>query len=150
MAIQNLPRLSSLTGGEFLALYSPGLGTDAAATLAVLLAWLQDQLTTGTSQTTQYAAPPAGTFGITITPAVDGGNVWLLLTPGGLITTGTITLPALPVDGQQVSCTCTGSVSTLVVVGNGASVYGAPALLSAGAFFTMRYDAVYRTWYRVA
>lgn len=104
---------------------------------------------------TQYAAPNATGFGVTISPTLSGGamgsGVWLLLTPTGGFAAGTITLPAQAecINGQEVLVSCTQAVTTLTVGGNGATVNGAPTTLAANAFFRLRFDGVAKAWYRV-
>lgn len=151
MAIEKLARTTELSASDLVALYSNSLGNDAAATLATLLGWLQDQLTSSGGFTTQYAAPSATGFSVTVAPPVDGGNVYLLLTPAAGYAAGTIVLPALAecVDGQEVLVSCTQAVTTLTVSGNGATVNGAPATLAANAFFRLRFDGVFDAWYRI-
>jgi hypothetical protein len=53
-------------------------------------------------------------------------------------------------DKQTINVNCTQSVTTLTINGNGATVTGAPTTLAANAFFTLRFDAVTSTWYRVS
>jgi hypothetical protein len=53
------------------------------------------------------------------------------------------------VDGQQLLVSCTQAVTTLTVAGNGSTVNGAPATLAANAFFRLRFDGVFKAWYRV-
>lgn len=151
MAIEKLARTDELSASDLVALHSNSLGNDAAATLATLLAWLQDQLTSAGGFTTQYSAPAATGFSVTIDPPVDGGSVYLLLTPAAGYAAGTIVLPALAecVDGQEVLVSCTQAVTTLTVSGNGATVNGAPATLAANAFFRLRFDGVFDAWYRI-
>lgn len=151
MAIEKLARTDELSASDLVALYSNSLGNDAAATLATLLAWLQDQITSSGGFTTQYAAPAATGFSVTINPPIDGGSVYLLLTPAGAYAAGTIVLPELAecVDGQEVLVSCTQAVTTLTVSGNGSTVNGAPATLAANGFFRLRFDGVFDAWYRI-
>lgn len=147
--IDKLSRVSALTAADMVALFSASVGDDAAVTLGVVLAWLQEQLTAEGAMTTQYAAPSATGFSVTVAPPVTGGSVWLLLTPVAGYAAGTVVLPALPVDGQEVLVSCTQAVTTLTVSGNGSTVNGAPATLAANAFFRLRYDGVLKAFYRV-
>lgn len=148
-AINKLGTVSSLSGSDLVALFSASLGNDAAATLATLLAWLQSQMSASGGFITQYSAPNATGFSVTITPVATGGGVYLLLTPVAGYAAGTIVMPASPVDMQEVLCTCTQSVTTLTVSGNGYTINGAPATLAANGFFRMRFDGVLKTWNRV-
>ncbi len=151
MAIQNLSKIDTLSSADTIALFSAALGSDAGATLATLVTWLQSQLTASGGVMTQYAAPNATGFGVTIAPVTTGGSVWLLLTPAAGYAAGTITLPAQAscVDGQEVTVSCTQAVTALTVAGNGSTVNGAPTTLAANGFFKLRFDGVFDAWYRV-
>lgn len=148
-SINRLSTVSSVTSADLLALYSASLGNDSAATLGTLLTWLQTQLSAAGGFVTQYSAPAATGFSVTITPAATGGSVFLLLTPVAGYADGTIALPASPVDMQEVLVSCTQAVTTLTVSGNGYTVNGAPSTLAANAFFRMRFDGILKAWYRV-
>ena len=151
MAIQNLTKVTALTAADLVPLFSAAAGVDTAATLATLAAYLAGSATTAGGYITQYSAPAATGFSVTIAPVTGGGNVFLLLTPAAGYAAGTITLPAQAacVDGQEVLCTCTQSVATLTVAGNGATVNSAPTSLAANGFFRLRFDGVFKAWYRV-
>jgi hypothetical protein len=147
--IINLPQ-GSITAGSTLPFYDPANGADRRASVTEFAALLQTLLT-ASAPLAQYSAPAATGFSVTIAPAVSGQSVLLLLTPAAGYAAGTVVLPAVAtaVDGQEVSCTCTQSVGTLTVSGNGATVNGAPASFSANGFFKLRFDGVFGAWYRV-
>lgn len=151
MAINNLNKVSSLSAGDVIALFSSSLGADAGATLATLLAWLQSQLSSAGGFVTQYSAPAATGFNTQVVPATTGASVFLLLTPAAGYAAGTITLPAQAtcVDEQELLVSCTQAVTALTVAGNGATVNGAPTTLTANGFFRLRFDGVFKAWYRV-
>ena len=100
-AINRLGTVDTLSASDQVAIFSTGLGNDAAATLATLQAYLQQQLTADSAPITQYAAPGASGFSVTIAPPEAGTSVFLLLQPGGAYAAGTLVLPA-GVDGQEV------------------------------------------------
>lgn len=152
MNISQLNSVDSLSVSDLLAVWTAANSDTRKASLSVLLAFLQANLTAPGNDMTQYSAPNASGFSVTIAPTVDGGNVYLLLTPTGAFAAGTIVLPAVAecVDGQQVLVSTTQAVTTLTVSGNGAAaVNGAPATLAANAFFRLRFDGVFKSWYRV-
>jgi hypothetical protein len=151
MQINQLSRADSLSLGDLVVIFATNNGDARAAAMSVLLAFLQENLTTPGDDMTQYASPNASGFNVTISPATSGENVYLLLTPTAGFAAGTITLPALAsaVDGQQVLVSCTQAVTTLTVAGNGATVNGAPTTLAANAFFRLRFDGINNSWYRV-
>lgn len=113
-----------------------------------VLSWIEGQLS-GTSLVSYYSAPSSNAFNVEIPDTDD--NYWLILTPTGGFAAGTITLPDVTdcVDQQTINVNCTQAVTTLTVDGNGATVTGEPATLAANAFFTLRFDAVTSTWYRI-
>ena len=151
-AINKLPTVSTLTTSDLVALFSNSLGNDAAATLGTLLAWLQSQLTASGDFVTQYAAPSASGFTVTVVTPTNGQSMFVLLTPNAGYAAGTIVYPAQAtcVDGQELLLTTTQAVTALTTNGNGATaVNGAPTTLAANAFFRMRYDGVLKSWYRV-
>ena len=151
-AINQLSAVDALAAGDQLPLYSVGTGDARKAAISVLLAYLQDNLdfTVGAPFITQYAAPSATDFSVTIE---DGSrNIHLILTPVAGYADGEIVLPSVEqaVDGQMILVNCTQAVTTLVVDGNGATaVTGEPSALTANAFFTLKYDAPTSSWYRV-
>lgn len=147
-SINRLATVSSVTAADLLALFSTSLGNDAACTLSTLLTWLQKQLSASGGFVTQYAAPSATGFSVTVAPATAGTSTYLLLTPVAGYAAGTIVMPASPVDMQEVLVSCTQSVTTLTVSGNGYTINGAPATLAANGFFRMRFDGVLSAWYR--
>lgn len=100
---------------------------------------------------TQYFAPNATGWSVPVTPPDAGDNVFLLITPNAGYAAGTITMPAAGscVDQQQVLVTSTQAAAALTVAGNGAVVNGAPAALVTNGFFRLRFDGVFKAWYRV-
>ena len=143
--------VASVAAGDNFAVWRPSAGNWYTAPLSTLLTYFTAQITPGV-HTTQYSAPSATGFTVTLTSAATS-NIWLILTPVAGYAAGTITLPApgSSFDKQEISINCTQSVTALTVDGNGATaVTGEPSGLSANDFFTLRYDAVTSTWYRVA
>ena len=148
-SINRMPTVAVVTGSDLVALFAASTSTDSAATLTVILTWLQGQLSAAGGYLTQYSAPNATGFSVTVAPVVTGGSVWLLLTPVAGYAAGTVVMPASPVDKQEVMVSCTQAVTTLTVSGNGSTVNGAPTTLAANGFFRLRYDGVFKAFYRV-
>lgn len=74
----------------------------------------------------------------------------LILTPAGTLATGTITLPATPVDGQNVRFTTSQIITALTVSPNsGQSLVGAPTTLAVGQGAAFIYHLATTTWYRL-
>lgn len=119
--------------------------------LALLLSWLQGQLTASAGLQTQFSSPNASGFSVTVAPSAAGGNVHLLMTPLAGYSAGTVAMPELSTcaDGQEVAVTSTQTVVALTVAGNGATVNGAPTTLGANAYFRLRFVQVNSSWYRI-
>lgn len=145
--INQLCRVDEVSAGDLAVIFSTNNGDPRAAAMSVLLKYFQSQLTANGGLITQYAAPNATGFTVTIAPPTDGSSMFLLLTPTGAFAAGTITLPTNAKDGQEVLVTCTQAVTALTV--NGGTVNGAPTALTANGFFRLRYDGVFKNWYRI-
>jgi hypothetical protein len=150
-AINNLTALDTLSTGDLIPVWSGGNGDTRRISLATLAAYLQTLLQAAGDYITQYAAPSATGFNVAVSPPTAGANTFLLLTPAAGYAAGTITLPAQAscVDGQELLCTCTQSVTTLTIAGNGSTLNGAPTTIAANGFFNLRFDGVFKAWYRV-
>ena len=147
--INQLNAVDSLSASDLVPVYSSNNGDARKASLSVIAAYVQSTITVADDKVTQYAAPSATAFTVQVND--DNQNVWLVLTPTGGFAAGTIKLPSLAntIDRQEVLVNCTQIVTTLTINGNGANVTGAPTTLAANAFFTLRFEAVTSTWYRV-
>jgi len=141
--INQLSTLSTLQGGDLLAVWSTNNGDSRKSSITTLMNYVNANVTTVT-QNTQYASPAATGFSIT----VNTGNVWLLMTPVSTYAAGSVILPAGASDKDTVTVNCTQIVTSLTV-SSGATVVGAPTTLAANDFFTMRYDGATTSWYRV-
>lgn len=152
--INRLSALDAIQPGDLLAFWDVSNSDARKASVSALLTYLQANLVfSALGYTTQYAAPSATGFSVTIT---DGGdddsNVHLILTPAAGYAAGTIVLPAFAgcVNGQEVLVNCTQAVTTLTIDKNGATALtGAPTTLAANAYFRLKYDKPTQTWYRV-
>lgn len=147
--IDKLTRVDTLSGDDLFPVFSRQDSDARSISAANVLKWLQAQSTTAGQLRTQYAAPSATAFTVTLTD--DGNSIWLILTPTGAFAAGTIKLPskASSLDGQEVVVNTTQAITALTIDGNGSTVTGAPTTLAANAFFRLRYDAVMSTWYRI-
>lgn len=149
--IIRLSSVDSLAAGDQFPLYSAANGDARRTSLTLLTEYLQEQLTSQDDMQTQYEAPNASGFTLTVTPTVAGGDVWMRVTPTAAFAAGTITLPALAssVDKQEVLVSCNQAVTTLTVNGNGSTVEGAPTTLAANSYFRLKYEAVFHVWVRI-
>lgn len=141
--INQLSTLSTLQGGDLLAVWSTNNGDSRKSSITTLMNYVNANVTTVT-QNTQYASPAATGFSIT----VNTGNVWLLMTPVSTYAAGAVVLPTGASDKDTVTVNCTQIVTSLTV-SSGATVVGAPTTLAANDFFTMRYDGATTSWYRI-
>ena len=144
--INTLTAATALSLADLFPLWPSADQDTRKATLQALLTLLQANLTVPGALTTQYAAPSATGFSVTLTKA----DTWLVLTPVAGYAAGTIVLPAVRTAGQRVQVNSTQAVTALTVSGNGTTVTGAPTTLAANAFFTLSYDATLNAWYRTA
>jgi len=73
----------------------------------------------------------------------------LLLKPSGTLASGTVVMPAAPVDGQIARVLSSQTITSLSVSpSSGQSVVGAPSTIVPSAPFSMIYDLASTTWYR--
>jgi len=142
--INQLSTISTLQGGDLLAVWSSNNGDSRKSSITTLMEYVNANVTTVT-QNTQYAAPAATGFSV----SVNTGNVWLILTPVSTYAAGAIVLPTGATDKDTVTVNCTQIVTSLTV-SSGASVVGAPTTLAANDFFTMKFDGATSTWFRVS
>lgn len=145
--INQLTTQDELSLSDLLPIWSGGNSDTRKVSVSALIALMQAQLTGAGTLMTQYAAPNASGFSVAIAPVVAGGGVYLLLTPVAGYAAGTVVLPSAPVDGQEVVVSTTQAVTALTV--SGGTVNGAPTTLAANSFFHLRYDGVFKAWYRI-
>lgn len=156
--INKLTRVDTVSAGDVVPVYIQDQGDARGAAVSVLQTYMQANLTfpiipafTGVQQyTTQYAAPSATGFSVTITNS--SVNTHLILTPTGPFAAGTIVLPpaSSAIDKQTVLVNCTQIVTALTISSVGASVTGGPTALQANDSFLLMYDLLTLTWYQVS
>lgn len=152
---KKITRTDSVATGDLFVLWKTSDGDYRGCPASDVLQFLQSNLTFPDQggYTTQYSAPSATGFNVTITDGVDDNtNVHLILTPTAGYAAGTITLPPVAglSDKQEILVNCTQQVVTLTIDGNGATaVTGEPTSLAADDFFRLKYDLATKTWYRV-
>ena len=74
----------------------------------------------------------------------------ILLSHASTLASGTITMPASPVDGQLVRIATKSAITALTVSPNTSqSIIGAPTTIAAGGFFGFIYDQGTTAWYRI-
>lgn len=146
MAIQSMNQ-GEISTSASIPFYDPSNGADRRASINDLVELIKGQLDSAGGFVTQYASPNATGFTVTTTARTDGVSTWLKITPAGAYAAGTITLPATPMDMQELLVSCRAAVTSLTI--NGGTVYGSPSTLAANSFFRLKYDGVEATWNRV-
>lgn len=146
--INQLSQIDTLSSADQVPVYAAANGDARKASVNQFVEFIQGELVVQDDKTTQYSAPSATGFSVSVQPS---GSTWLLLTPTGGFAAGTIVMPAVAsaADRQELLVNCTQAVTTLTVSGNGATVTGAPTTLAANAFFRLRFDLPSQVWYRV-
>ena len=117
-----------------------------STSISRLITLIEENLSLG-KPATQYAMPAATDFDVEVV-SYDQEDVHLIIDPTWAFADGAITLPTGPADKQTVLVNCTQDVTTFVV-NSGKTVIGAPTGITAGDFFTLKYDLTFDTWYRV-
>jgi len=153
--INQLNAVDTPSGSDLLVIYSQQNGDSRKISLSNFLVWIQDNIVLSSSSAfpeyiTQYSAPSATGFTVTLTDTQTNG--WLILTPTAGFAAGTIKLPLASntLDKQEAIVNCTQAVTTLTIDGNGATaVTGAPTTLAANANFRLKYDKATSSWYRI-
>jgi hypothetical protein len=149
--ISNYSSVSSVSGALVFAVSDPRVADTRKITLTEITDYITANISANMSgYITQYSAPSATGFTVSVTDSQD--SIHLILTPTAGFAAGTITLPAASncLDGQMVLVNCTQAVTTLTIGANGATaVTGAPTTLAANAFFTLKYDKPALSWFRI-
>jgi hypothetical protein len=145
----SLSRTDTVASGDLFVLHSAENDDFRGAPANVVAAYIQSLLSLADNKVTQYAAPASTGFTVALTD--NSASKWLLLTPTGTLAAGTITLPAQAncVDKQEILVNSTQTVTALTVAGNGSTVNGGPTTIAANGFFRLRFDGVFKAWYRV-
>lgn len=108
---------------------------------------LASQIKTYVDKATYTYNVPVTGFSITITD----GTQFLILNPAGNLASGTITLPAGPLDGESLTISCTHNVSSLTLTpGAGQTIANTSSSLNAGVGISFLYRSANATWYRTS
>ena len=147
--INELTATTQLSGSDLFPVFSQSNGDARKVSLTNLLTYIQTEVVAIDDKITQYAAPSATGFLVTVTDSQK--SVWLIIAPVDDYAAGSILLPAVAntVDKQELLVNCTHDVDALSIGVNGATVTGAPTSITAGDFFRLRFDGVMKVWYRV-
>lgn len=100
----------------------------------------------GTADQSYSLQTPTTGFSITI----GSGVKTLILNPAGTLANGTITMPASPINGQEVRVCSSQIVTSLTVSANaGQTITGAPTTIGVGGGFAYIYNSSGTNWYRL-
>jgi hypothetical protein len=100
----------------------------------------------GTADQSYSLQAPTTGFSITIGAGVKS----LVLNPGGTLATGTIVMPASPIDGQEIRVSSSQTITALTVSANtGQTISNAPTTLTAGTGFAYIYNLSGTNWFRL-
>jgi hypothetical protein len=147
--INQLSSTDSLSAGDLFPVFVGSDGDTRKASASLIKSYVLNGASVADDKITQYAAPSATGFSVTINNASN--SIWLILSPTGAFAAGTLILPAvaLCVDKQELLVNSTQAITTLTINSNGATVTGAPSTLASNGFFRLRFDALAKVWYRV-
>jgi hypothetical protein len=79
--INQLSTINTLQGGDLIPVWSTNNGDTRKASMTTLATYMQSALTLPGALATQYSAPSASGFSVT----VSAGDTWLVLTPTGTL-----------------------------------------------------------------
>jgi hypothetical protein len=147
MAIERLSLLDTITASTYFAVNVNNQDYRVAAD--TVAQYIQSQGASGDGKIIQYAGPTSTGFSVTINNS--SASVWLVLTPNATMAAGTIVLPDVAncVESQEIIVSSSQTVTALTINLNGALGVGTPTTISSGGFFTLRFEPILKTWYRV-
>jgi hypothetical protein len=137
--------LPEVTASTEIPVYSGNYAATLRMTVWQLVQYINQTAGANSGIVTQYANPDADGFNVIVE---NNFKTWLICRPVTNYNDGAITLPATPVNLQEVDVIVTQDVTAFVVNGNGNSVIGEPLTISANDAFRLRYDGVNKTWFR--
>ena len=146
--INQLPTVTSLSGGDQFAVYNTGNGDARKCSVTTLSAYIAAQ---GESTTLTQVESPENGFVLTIVGS--SLHTWLIMTPATSLASGTLVLPAAGgvKDGMEIIVNTTRQINSISFILNGATaIYGNPAVLAAEDTFTLKFSSGLNSWFRVA
>ena len=146
--INQLPTITTLSGGDQLPVYATSNGDARKASITTLVDYFQKTFA-DPNYTVVINAPTNS--GFNIARAASSQSIWLIMNPTGTFAAGSVTLPPVAdcYDGQEIIMISTQTISTLTTNGNGGTLVGVPASLGAGSSFTIRFNELQSTWYTI-
>jgi hypothetical protein len=96
--------------------------------------------------TIEYTTPTTG-----FSQTIANTTIFYIIEPAGTLASGTVTMPASPVDGQHVSILSTHTITSLTINANtGQSIKNVPTTMTANTSVSWIYKTSTTTWYRVS
>jgi len=146
--INQLPTVTSLSGGDQFAVYNNGNGDARKVSASALASYVNGLESSDT--TTQYNSPLTG---FVLPLEASPVKTFVVLTPAGTLSIGTLVLPLATgmADRAEITVVTTEAIAHLNFTLNGATaIYGEPTTLAAEGYFTLKYDSGLNSWFRVA
>lgn len=146
--IPNLNSVDTVNGSDLIPIYSQQNGNARKFSLANLAAFVLSSLSTEINEITQYASSNFIQFN-------DGANdITAYITPANAAALYTLLPPSLlkTVDRQKIKVVCLiNSIATLSksTLSGTINYSGLPTSMAVNDYFTMQFDIVTKTWYRV-
>jgi hypothetical protein len=98
----------------------------------------------GTADASFSLQAPTNAFSITLGNQIET----LVLNPSGNLTSGTVTMPSAPVNGQRLKILSTHTITTLTLTANaGQTLVGSPGTITTGGVIDLIYSTSTSTWY---
>lgn len=148
--INQLPTVTSLSGGDQFAVYNTGNGDARKVSATALAAFVNSQQVDPQDISTQYVAP---TSGLTVPIQAAGELNWVIMTPATNLSAVTLVLPPASdmKNRAELLIVTTRQINSVAYTLNGANaVYGNPGVLAAEDYFTLKFDSGLNSWFRVA
>jgi hypothetical protein len=146
--INQLPTITTLSGGDQLPVYATSNGDARKASISTLVEYFQTTFA-DPNYTVVINAPTNSGFNIAL--GASSQSIWLIMNPSGTFAAGSVTLPPVAdcYDGQEIIMISTQTISALTINGNGGTLVGVPLSLGAGSSFTIRFNELQSTWYTI-
>jgi hypothetical protein len=146
--INQLPTITTLSGGDQLPVYATSNGDARKASISTLVEYFQTTFA-DPNYTVVINAPTNSGFNIAL--GASSQSIWLIMNPTGTFAAGSVTLPLVAdcYDGQEIIIISTQTISALTINGNGGTLVGTPLSLGAGSSFTIRFNELQSTWYTI-
>lgn len=149
--INQLSAVDTLAAGDQIPVYDSSNGDARKASMTVMQAFMQDNLTFGEDFipifTIVGTTDIIGVITANLT-AVDY-NVHVIITDASFPLGFIVAFPTTPIDKQEMLFNTTNAIASITAADPQPTTVGYPSSLAAGGFFRMKYDLNSDTWNRV-